>query len=241
MLGSASRVWARADLLQVHDEWWTAFSGQRNANFNVACCHSSRAEVLTDHCLGPTLALKQPAIIMLAGPGLATAQLLVDAGWITVGALPLMELTGPLRSSTGPDGARLLTVEELPAAWEILGAIYGLDRAAAEAAIPETALGRTDQSIWGLYADGEMVSTVTTVIEDGLVVVWAMATRPDRQGQGFGRRLLESVLLAQFAEGATGSLLQSSVAGEPLYRRLGFTVVEYLQLWSRPRWILGAA
>jgi hypothetical protein len=38
-----------------------------------------------------------------------------------------------------------------------------------------------------------------------------------------------------------GSLLHSSVAGERLYRQLGFSVVEYLQLWSRPRWVLGAA
>jgi ribosomal protein S18 acetylase RimI-like enzyme len=68
-----------------------------------------------------------------------------------------------------------------------------------------------------------------------------MATRSDCQGRGYGRRLLEAVFDHQFEEGATGSLLHSSVAAERLYRQLGFTVVEYLQLWSRPRWVLGAA
>ena len=241
VLGSAARVWARPDLLDVHDEWWTAFSGQRNVNYNIACCHSSRPEVLTDHCLQPTLDLKKPAIVMLAGPGLATAQLLVDAGWITVGALPLMALSGPVLSSTGPDGARPLSLDELPAARGLLSDIYGLDRDAAAAALPDGAVDAADQAIWGLYVQGELVSCVSIVVEDGLVVIWSMATRTDRQGQGHGRRLLEAVFLRQFAEGATGSLLHSSVAGEKLYRQLGFTVVEYFQLWSRPRWVLGAA
>jgi ribosomal protein S18 acetylase RimI-like enzyme len=241
VLGSAARAWARSDLLEVHDEWWTAFSGQRNVNYNVSCCHSASPEVLMEHCLQPTLDLKRPAIVMLAGPGLATAQGLVDSGWITVGALPLMVLSGPVLSSAGPDGARPLSVDELPAARDLLSENYGLDRATAEAAIPDGIVDRDDQAVWGLYADGQMVSCVTTVIEEGLVVIWSMATRIDRQGQGHGRRLLEAVFLRQFAEGATGSLLHSSVAGEKLYRQLGFTVVEYLQLWSRPRWVLGAA
>ena len=241
VLGAAARVWARPELLEVHDEWWTAFSGQRNVNYNVACCHSARPEVLRDHCLQPTLDLKKPAIVMLAGPGLATAQQLVDSGWITVGALPLMVLSGPVLSSTGPDGARPLTLAELPAARALLADTYGLDRDTAAAAAPDDGVGRADRAIWGLYADGELVSCVTIVLEGGLVVIWSMATRTDRQGQGHGRRLLEAVFLRQFAEGATGSLLHSSVAGEKLYRQLGFTVVEYFQLWSRPRWVLGAA
>ncbi len=239
VLGSAARVWARPGLLDVHDEWWRAFSGHGNVNYNIACCHSARPEVLVDHCLQPALDLHQPAIVMLAGPGLATAQLLVDAGWITVGSLPLMVLSGPVLSSTGPDGARPLTLDELPAARELLTAVYGLDRDTAAAVFPDRAIEGADQAIWGLYAQDVLVSCVSVVLEDGLVVLWSMATRPDRQGQGHGRRLLEAVFLRQFAQGATGSLLQSSVAGEKLYRQLGFTAVEHFQLWSRPGWVRG--
>src|SRR5271154_7008049 len=99
VLGSAARLWARPDLHDVHDDWWTAYSGQKSVSYNLACCHSSDLEVLTTRCLEPTLALKKPAIIMLAGPGLATAQKLSDSGWMTVGALPLMTRPAPLPSA----------------------------------------------------------------------------------------------------------------------------------------------
>jgi GNAT superfamily N-acetyltransferase len=241
VLGSAARVWARPDLLEVHDEWWTAFSGQRNVNYNVACCHSSRTEVLTEHCLEPALALKKPAIVMLAGPGLATAQKLADSGWITVGALPLMTLSVPVLSATDTTGARPLSLAELPLARQLLSESYGLDGATAATAVPDVAVGPSDMAVWGFYADDELVSCVTTVLQDGLIVIWSMATRSECQGRGYGRQLLEAVFRKEFEQGASGSLLHSSLAGEKLYRQLGFTLVEYLQLWSRPRWVLGAA
>jgi len=241
VLGSAARLWARPDLLEVRDEWWTAFSGQRSVSYNLACCHSSRPEVLSEYCLEPALALKKPAIVMLAGPGLATAQKLADSGWITVGALPLMTVSVPVISAIDTAGARPLSLAELPLARQLLSENYGIDDATAAAAIPDAAVGRSDMAVWGFYAEEQLVSCVTTVLQDGLVVIWSMATRSDRQGRGYGRRLLEAVFGQQFEEGASGSLLHSSPAGEKLYRQLGFTVVEYLQLWSRPRWVLGAA
>lgn len=246
VLGSAARIFARPDLLQVDEEWWTAFSGQMNVNYNVACCHSARPDVLDRHCLQPTLELQKPGIIMLVGPGLATAQSLADAGWITVGTLPLMVLGEPPqprkgRPATAPEVVRSLSVDELPLAREVLSEVYGLDPASASAAIPDAAAARPDQSVWGLYAEGELVSCVTTVDEEGLVVIWSMATRSDRQGSGYGHRLLEAVFAQHFASGASGALLHSSLAGERLYRQLGFRVVEYLQLWSRPRWVLGSS
>ena len=68
-----------------------------------------------------------------------------------------------------------------------------------------------------------------------------MATLPGSQGRGFGRRLIEVALHDQLEKGATGSLLYSTEAGEKLYRALGYEVTEYIQMWSRPRWVLGLA
>jgi GNAT superfamily N-acetyltransferase len=241
VLGAAARVWARPELLEVHDEWWTAFSGERNVNYNLACCHSPEPDVLAEWCLEPALRLKKPAIVMLSGPGLATSQKLVDSGWVSVGALPLMTVERPSVSGADTEGATPLTLDELPLARALLEDNYGLDHATATAAIPDAAVERPDLSAWGLYAEGELVSCVTTALQEGLVVVWSMATRTDRQGHGYGRRLLEAVFEDQYRGDVVGSLLHSSVAGERLYRQLGFSVVEYLQLWSRPRWVLGAA
>jgi GNAT superfamily N-acetyltransferase len=241
VLGSAARLWARPDLHEVADDWWTAFSGQRSVSYNLACCHSARAEVLTEHCLEPALALKKPAIVMLAGPGLTTAQKLVDSGWITVGALPLMTMRAPASSGSDTAGARALSRDELPRARRLLYDNYGIDEATAQAAVPDDAVDRPDMSAWGFYAEGRMVSSVTTVVQEGLVVIWSMVTDAECQGRGYGRKLLEALLARQFEEGASGSLLHSSRAGEKLYRQLGYDVVEYLQLWSRPRWALGVA
>ena len=82
------------------------------------------------------------------------------------------------------------------------------------------------------------MSCITGVLQDDMVVLWSMATRAECQRQGHGGRLLEAMLSQQLADGAVGALLHASEAGEGLYRRLGFAVVEYLQLWSRPRWAL---
>ena len=166
VLGSAARIWARPDLHQVHDEWWTAFSGQRHVSYNLACCHSARSDVLTECCLGPALELKKPAIIMLAGPGLASAQSLADNGWITVGALPLMTVSDPALSGTDTDGARQLSRAELPQARALLCGSYGLDDATAVAAVPDAAVESGDMAVWGFYAEDELVSCVTTVVED---------------------------------------------------------------------------
>ena len=245
VLGRAARIWTADGQLHVEEDHWTAFSGQRSVSYNLACCHSSRAEVLVDGCLDPTLAVREPAVIMLAGPGLATAQRLVEQGWVTVGALPLMVLDAHSPGNPAPADdavvAAPLTIDELPEARELLADCYSLTSATATAAIPDRIMDHADLSAWGCRAGGRLVSCVTTVVEDGLVVIWSMATARNHQGRGYGRHLLDAVFARGFEDGATGSLLHSSVAGEKLYRQLGFTVVEYLQLWSRPRWVLGAA
>jgi GNAT superfamily N-acetyltransferase len=240
-LGAAARLWASPDHHDVQPEWWLACSGEMNVNYNVACCQSPDNRVLVERCLQPLLDIGKPGIIMLAGPGLATAQQLAEVGWVGVGALPLMILTELSRRDGDATGARALSQADLPAARELLADTYGLDRASAAAAVPDRAVEDGDMGVWGLFDEGRLVSSFTSVVEDGLVVVWSMATRVECQGRGYGRRLLEAALSSELEQGAVGSLLQSSAAGKKLYRSLGYTDVEYWQLWSRPRWVMGRA
>jgi GNAT superfamily N-acetyltransferase len=218
-----------------------ACSGELNVNYNVACCQSSAPDALIEGCLQPILDLGRPGIIMLAGAGLANAQRLAEIGWVTVGALPLMVLTPPSGSFTGRSGARALSTDELPAARELLTDTYGLDDCSAIAAVPDGVVTSEDMEAWGLYDGDRLVSVFTSVVEDGLAIVWSMATRPDCQGHGYGRTLLESALGQLIERGATGSLLQSSVVGQKLYDGVGYSTVEHWQLWSRPRWVMGNA
>ncbi|MGA2306253.1 MAG: GNAT family N-acetyltransferase [Acidimicrobiales bacterium] len=233
-LGASARIWAGGGQHEVGQDWWLALSGELNVNCNLACCRSANSSVLIEHCLQPVLDLGQPGIIMLAGAGLATAQTLVRAGWVTVGALPLMYLKEPPPRRPEIQKVRLLPTEDLPAAREIVAASCGSDRSTAEAVFPDTAGGRSDGGFWGLSEGGRVIASVTIALEDGLAVVWSMGTRPEYQGRGYGRRVLEGALWECFDRGATGSVLPSSAAGEKLYRSLGYVVVDTLQLWSQP-------
>ena len=162
----------------------------------MACCQSSDNDVLVDHCLQPLLDLKKPGIIMLAGPGLATAQKLADAGWVGVGALPLMLLDrAPASRRDRESDVRSLTEEDLPEARALLADTYSLSDAAAGRRRPPPGRARTRPSGCGVCSTGDrMVSSFTGATEDGLVVVWSMATRRDAQGHGYGRRLLDAAL-----------------------------------------------
>ncbi len=240
-LGAAGRLWAAPEHHRVADDGWIACSGRLNVNYNVAFCQSSDPAVLLDHCLQPVLELGRPAIIKLAGAGLATAQRLAEVGWVGVGALPLMILTDRSRPDTDGSGVRRLSGQDLPTARELLADTYGLDDASALAAVPDQVVERDDMGAWGLFDGDTLTSCFTGVIEDGLFVVWSMATRRESQGLGYGRRLLQTVLGRQFEDGVSGSLLQSSVVGRKLYRGLGYVDVEYWQLWSRPRWVMANA
>ena len=241
LLGRSARIWAGPRGVEAGEGWWTALSGQSNLNYNLACCHARDTGVLVDRCLDPTLRVGKPALIMLSGPGLVTAQKLVESRWVTVGALPLMALCDLSAFSTDDTGVERLDRHQLDAARHLLAECYGLDLASAETAFPDAVADRPDMAAWGLFAEGRLVSCVATVRQDGVVVVWSMATRPDCQKRGYGRRLLETVLNLHFEQGASASLLHSSRVAEVLYAQAGYRVVEYLQLWSRPRWALGVA
>jgi GNAT superfamily N-acetyltransferase len=240
-LGASARLWANRHH-DVHSDWWLAFSGESNLDYNLACCASSTSSVLTECCLEPVLRLGKPAIIILAGPGLATAQSLLQAGWVSVGALPFMALSHmPVLERAHPSGIRPLERHELSVARQILQISHELDPGSSVVAIPDGVVERTDLGAWGVHENGRMVGCVTTVVESGLVVIWSMAVLPQHQGRGHGRRLLSRVLSEHFERGVRGSVLHSSAAGERLYSSIGYEQIEYWQLWSRPRWALGRA
>lgn len=239
--GASTRVWAATGQHHVDQEWWLALSGESNVNLNLACCRSARNAVFTEHCLQPIIDLGEPGIIMLAGPGLSHAQTLVDAGWVGIGTTPLMFLA-PLPQGRPADAdVRSISLEELPLCRELLRESFRMNESSAAVVMPDSVVERGDVGVSGIFEGSELAAVVTIVVQDGLAIVWSMATRPERQGQGYGRRLLDAVLSAQARDGATGTLLLSSKAGERLYQSLGYSVVEYLQLWSRPRWVLGFA
>ncbi|MGB8197604.1 MAG: GNAT family N-acetyltransferase [Acidimicrobiales bacterium] len=180
-------------------------------------------------------------MIMLSEAALASAQPLVDAGWVNVGAMPLMLLNESPSEVPALGDVRALGDRELADARELLFDAVALDHSSAAIVLPDSLVVRPDMGIWGIFEHDQLVGEVTVVSEQGVAAVWSMATLRSRQGEGFGRQLLTEVLREKFAQGASASLLSSSKAGERLYRSLGYVAVEYVQLWSRPHWVLGSS
>jgi GNAT superfamily N-acetyltransferase len=239
--GGSTRLWASGGVHHVDEDYWVALSGDSNVNFNLACCNSSDSIILAQSCLQPLLDQGKPGIIMLAGLGLCTAELLSASGWVCIGAQPLMLLHPLSPERLTSSDVRTLEIDELSLARRIVTDSFGISGATAMTALPDSIAERGDVTAWGLFEENQLVSSVVIVTEDGLAVIWSMATLPGSQGRGYGRRLLEVALYDHHEKGATGSLLHSSAAGEHLYRGLGYEVIEYLQMWSRPRWVLGLA
>ena len=77
---------------------------------------------------------------------------------------------------------------------------------------------------------------VCIVADEGLAGISGMATLPDLQGHGIGGFLLDRVL-ELYRPQTHAFYLTASEAGQPLYRRHGFTVVDAATAWvvSPPR------
>ena len=73
---------------------------------------------------------------------------------------------------------------------------------------------------------GEPVATGFGILAAGLVGVYNIATLPQFRTRGYGRLVTEAILRDGFGAGATGAYLFTSELGQPLYRSLGFEVVE---------------
>lgn len=83
--------------------------------------------------------------------------------------------------------------------------------------------------------DGAPVGTVMTTVGGGVVGIWAMATLPERQGQGIGRAVIHSALAYHAARGAELYYLGGTRASRPFYERMGFQFVsEAPLLWLAP-------
>lgn len=135
------------------------------------------------------------------------------------GASPAVELV------TGVDGlAEFLAVSE--EAFALPAELYGL--VVTPALIDDPAV-----ALYLCRDGGRAVACVCLVEDEGLVCVSGMATLPERQGEGIGAHLLGHVLDSA-APGTRAFFLTASEQGQPLYRRLGFEVVDAATAWVVP-------
>jgi len=177
------------------------------------------------------------AELLVAGSALSNVQVLVDAGWVCIGARPFMR-----RWCHSQNGGRsvitmvreLVSADDLATARRVVADAFG--------SAPDLPLTVTDHvRVWGVYLDGDIVSCATTVEIGDTVAVWDVATRPKYQRRGYSGAILDAIHERFAANPSVRQfILLSSPEGFRLYESRGYEVLDWWQAWSRPRWVLAA-
>lgn len=86
---------------------------------------------------------------------------------------------------------------------------------------------------WVGYYEGRPVATAATVVSDGAIGLYNVATLPGEQRKGFGEAITRrAVGEAAKESGLRRVILQSTSQGERLYRKLGFREVSRLVVFN---------
>ncbi len=136
------------------------------------------------------------------------------------------------RDRSSPNCAvRGLTAADVEAADAVLKAAYGGSESRAATLRRFLTL---DAGGWRVAVDGNMIVGCVGAIDYGRVAyVGMMAVRPDAQGRGIGRALMQDVLAWIGGHGTASVLLDATAAGAPLYTSLGFEDEDAACLYTR--------
>ncbi len=250
-LGESSRLWGGPHpTCHVEPGYWQMLSNLRAIDYNVVGVHGEEGSLI-GRALEEIESARVPALVMVAGPALARVGELIDAGWTCFTASPLMalELPAPGSGRGEPEDAavRRIATRELAELRGVVTETFELAERLGPICVPdEVALppgrarhpgSRVRYDAFGLFLEDGLVSAVLTASVGTSACLWAMATPPGRQRQGYGRRLLLAVTARLAEAGSERAVLLSSAAGRRLYGSLGFVVHDHWQVWTKKRWL----
>jgi ribosomal protein S18 acetylase RimI-like enzyme len=97
----------------------------------------------------------------------------------------------------------------------------------------DDAMPSRDFICWVACRDGLPVATAATVVSHGVIGVYNVATLPDERGKGYAEAITRHAIAeASRQSGFTRVILQATVQGERLYKRLGFREVSRLVVFN---------
>ena len=212
--------------------WFT--SGMDVPFFNQVSLYSESVEVLED-ALEPLYAKSVVHAVFLGGAGLTHGEALKARGYVNKGATPLMaySLDPKVDQHQLRDGlsfVRVTTEADLRICLELLVSAFGITEETVWTYVAPT-LRREDSYRYYILDNGVPVSTAFFVKTGSFLGCFDVATPAEHQRKGYGDELMRSVFTTHAAMGDELVVLQASQAGQPLYRRLGFQFLEYIQSW----------
>ena len=231
----------------VEHEYWYALSGASHPDYNMALVSDGDVHAHAAECIGTLFDGGQPGVGMLAGRGLAAAQVLADAGWATVASMPMMKGTfapdSPLREFDAADSrVRPGTAADLPRARQIMSGAFGVDVDTAGIVYSERVLEQPGVEML-VAGDGDEVGCVSLTHQEGDIATnWALATDHTMRRRGYVMAMMPRIVHDTDRRAPGGRLVGlATPAAEAAHRRIGAQVCEYWQVWSRPRWMLASA
>jgi RimJ/RimL family protein N-acetyltransferase/ribosomal protein S18 acetylase RimI-like enzyme len=173
--------------------------------------------------------------VFLGGAGLVHAETLKAKGYVNKSTLPLMAYVlepdlAEHRLRSELEVKRVKTREDLLHSQTIMGDAYGMTFEEIDK-YSSLSLGIADSFRYNLLIHGVPVSTTHLLRVGNFLAVWDLATLKEHQKKGYAEELMRWVFATHKALGHELIVLQPSAAGQPLYRRLGFQYLEYLQSW----------
>ena len=222
-------------------DWFRLISGEPHPLGNLAILawddHESAIAAVT-----PLLSIAQPsAVICLHGASEHLAAVLATRGFQPHGAMPAMAVDIARLAVTplphGDMSERIATPAAFGEWTDVLATGYELPRGLSRMLSPE-ALGADPADdariqFFAIRRGGRIVATSMMFIDDGLAGLYCVATLPEARGQGLGAHVTAEPLRRAQALGYRVGVLQSSDAGHPVYRRLGFQDVGAVPLFVR--------
>lgn len=173
-------------------------------------------------------------VLVRRGPDEVMARVCRRRGMITVDAFPGMVATR-LRQTHRPRGLHLAVMrgpDAVEAHLDLMGRAFDMTPDLLEAIFPPGVLDDPRVIVSIGTVDDEPVTTALGVMSEDVVTLFNVATPREHRGRRYGTAVTAHVANEGRRRGARLTALQSTEAGFPVYRRLGFeTVVEY-EVWS---------
>ncbi|MBA3716465.1 MAG: GNAT family N-acetyltransferase [Pyrinomonadaceae bacterium] len=125
----------------------------------------------------------------------------------------------------------VVSAEDVADYAQVMVAAFGMTNEVARAVFGETeSLVAPQVAAFIVHHNNVPVAAAMTLIAAKVAGIYFVGTVPEARGRGLGEPATRAATNAGFDLGAGAAILQASVAGEPLYRRMGY------QLLTRYRW-----
>lgn len=208
------------------------FSGEPHPLGNFAVLSAPVDVTSARAAVEPLAAAAVPSAVLFPDlqPPAEVAAYLVERGYVAAGALPAMGVDiARLNATALPDGYEFVHIGSGPESeeWVRQFAVgYELPLGVAEYFSPRAAGASTAADaplqFFAVRRAGAIVGTSVCYLQDGLAGIYCVSTIPDERRKGLGEHATAEPLRLAAKLGYGVGVLQSSEAGYPVYRGLGF-------------------